>query len=165
MRNLVICLAVGAILLSACSTRLNPRNWFGGSEEVAVEATAGEANPLIPEQNQLMRRPEATYAGVPVRSVTELKVERIADGAIIRASGVAYVQGAFAVKLSPLNEGVPQNGVLTYELLAVHPSWGSRGGSDQTRTVTVAHSLTEQQLSGVRTIKVVAAENARQSRR
>lgn len=164
MRNLVMCLLVGAMVLSACSTRLNPRNWFGSSEEVAIDPT-GEVNPLLPTQNQLMKRPEEVYAGVPVRTVTELKVERLRDGALIRASGVAYVQDAFAVKLSPLNEGVPQNGVLTYELLAVHPAWGSRGGSDQTRTVTVAHSLTDQQLEGVRTIKVVAAENARQARR
>ena len=164
MRNVVICLMVSAMVLSACNTRLNPRNWFGNSEEVPVEA-AGEVNPLIPTESRIWQRPEEVYAGVPVRTVTELKVERIADGAIIRATGVAYVQGAFAVKLSPLNNGEPENGVLTYELLAVHPSWGSRGGTEQTRTVTVAHSLTDQQLAGVRTIKVVAAENARQSRR
>lgn len=164
MRNYVMCLVVGAMVLSACSTRLNPRNWFGSSEEVAVDPT-GEVNPLLPEENGLLKRPEAVYAGIPVRTVTELKVERVRDGAIIRATGVAYVQDAFAVKLSPMNEGKPQSGVLTYELLAIHPSWGARGGPEQTRTVTVAHSLTNQQLEGVRTIKVVAAENARQARR
>lgn len=164
MRKIVVCLAVAAMVLSACNTRLNPRNWFGSSEEVSAEAAATK-NPLIPEESALSSRPEEVYPGAPVRTVTELKVERVANGAIIRATGVAYVQGAFNVKLQPLNNGEPVSGVLTYELLAVQPAAGPRGGSDQTRTVTVAHSLTNQQLEGVRTIKVVANENARQSRR
>ncbi|WP_299356101.1 hypothetical protein [uncultured Shimia sp.] len=164
MRKIAFSLAIAAIVLSACSTRLNPRNWFGNSQEVATGSTT-ERNPLIPEENALATRPEEVYPGVPVQKVTELVVERLDDGALIRASGVAYVQGAFSVKLQPLNEGKPENGVLTYELLAVHPSWGTRGGTDQARTVTVAHNLTDQQLEGVRTIKVVAADNARQARR
>ena len=164
MRKIVVCLAVAAMVLSACNTRLNPRNWFGSSEEVSTEAAASK-NPLIPDDSSFVSRPEEIYPGAPVRTVTELKVERVADGAIIRASGVAYVQGAFNVKLMPLNNGEPVSGVLTYELLAIQPSAGPRGGPDQSRLVTVAHSLTDQQLAGVRTIKVVAKENARQARR
>lgn len=166
MRKIVACLAIAVLSLSGCSTKLNPGNWFGNSEEVAVaENPTATPNPLIPEENGILKRPEDVYPGIPVQKVTELKVERLADGAIIRASGVAYVQGAFSVKLMPMNEGEPVKGVLSYELMAVHPGAAPRGGSERTRLVTVAHSLTDQQLEGVRTIKVVAKENARQARR
>lgn len=163
MRIVVLCLAISVMGVSACNSRYNPVNWFGGSEEVEVEGQ--NTNPLIPAKSGFSSRPEEQYPGIPVAKVTELKVERIADGAIIRASGVAYVQGAFAVKLMPQNEGKPVKGVLTYDLMAIHPAGGYGGGAENTRLVTVAHSLTDQQLEGVRTIKVVAIENARQARR
>lgn len=165
MRKTVICLAIAAIGLSACSSRLNPMNWFGGSEEVAVETTTADVNPLIPKRAGLLSRPEEVYAGIPVQKITEMKVERTANGAIIRAAGIAYVQGAFAVALIPQNDGKPVSGVLSFELQAVHPKAGSRGGAEQTRQVTAAIALTNQELQGVRTIKVIGGENARQSRR
>lgn len=164
MRNLVLCLAIAAMGLSACNSRYNPVNWFGSSEEVP-EGEAAATNPLIPPKSGFVSRPEDIYPGIPVARVTELKVERVADGAIIRATGVAHVQGAFGVKLMPQNEGKPVKGVMTYDLMAIHPADAPRGGADQTRQVVVAHALTDQQLAGVRTIRVVGMENARQARR
>lgn len=164
MRIVVICLAIAVTGLSACNSRYNPVNWFGGSQEVPADGAAN-TNPLIPQKSDFSSRPEESYPGIPVAKITELKVERVADGALIRATGIAHVQGAFGVKLRPKDDGKPVNGVLTYELLAVQPSTGVRGGSEKTREVTVAHALTDQQLAGVRTIRVEAYENARQARR
>ncbi|SHK23519.1 hypothetical protein SAMN05444000_12313 [Shimia gijangensis] len=164
MRVFVLCLAIAVMGVSACNSRYNPVNWFDGSEEVDVEGGA-TANPLIPAKSGFVSKPDEVYPGITVAKITELKVERVADGALIRAAGVAYVQGAFSVKLMPQNDGKPVKGVLTYDLMAIHPASGFRGGADNTRLVTVAHSLTDQQLAGVRTIKVVAIENARQARR
>lgn len=162
MRNTVTILLVSTLALSACQSRYNPVNWFGNGEEV-IENPEG-ANPLIPEKSAFTR-PEDIYPGVPVAKITELKIERIADGALIRAKGVADRQGVYALKLSPMNNGIPVNGVLTYELLGVHPKYPLGVGSEQSRQVIVAHSLTDQQLAGVRTIKVVAHQNTMQARR
>lgn len=162
MRIIVLCLAIAVMGVSACNSRYNPVNWFGGSEELPEEGSS--TNPLIPKKSG-MSRPEESYPGIPVASISELKVERVAGGALIRATGVAYVQGAFNVQLQPQNKGEPVNGVLTFDLMAIHPGNGYAGGPDKTREVIVAHSLTDQQLEGVRTIKVVANTNARQARR
>ena len=162
MRIFVLCLAIAVMGVSACNSRYNPVNWFGGSEDLPDEGSS--TNPLIPKKSG-MSRPEESYPGIPVATISELKVERVANGALIRATGVAYVQGAFSVQLQPQNKGKPVDGVLTFDLMAIHPSNGYAGGPDRTREVIVAHSLTDQQLEGVRTIKVVANNNARQARR
>ncbi len=164
MRFLTLSLLIAVLGLSACSSNWNPVNWFGSSKEVAAEPTK-EVNPLIPVKNSVLSRPEKEYSGTPVAKITELKVERVANGALIRAKGVANVQGAFNVRFAPQNDGNPVSGVLTFEMQAIHPRHGPQGGSEKSREVIVAYRMTKQQLQGVRTIKVVASQNARQSRR
>ncbi|MEP5385111.1 MAG: hypothetical protein ABJQ23_17070 [Shimia thalassica] len=164
MRKTVLLLLVSATLLSACQSRYNPVNWFGNGEEVEVDPNAAPPNPLLPEKSAIAR-PEEVYPGVPITRVTELKIERVAGGAIIRATGVADRQGVFALKLRPLNEGEAVDGVLTYEFLGIHPQNPIGIGAESSRTLIVAHSLTDQQLEGVRTIKVTAHQNALQARR
>jgi len=164
MRFLTVSLLIAFFGLSACSSNWNPVNWFGSSKEVAVESSTA-ANPLIPVKTGMFSRPDEEYPGIPVAKVTELKVERVANGALIRATGVAYVQGAFNVRLVPQNDGIPVSGVLTFEMQAVHPRRSTSAGSEKTREVIVAYRMTDQQLQGVRSIKVAATENARQSRR
>ena len=97
-------------------------------------------------------------------SVDELRVERTPGGAIIRVEGLSTVQGAYAVKLDPRNDGEAVKGVLSFDLKAIqNPIYPV--GPDATRKVVVALKLTDQQLQGVRTIKVYSLGNARQSRR
>lgn len=165
MRFLIPTLLIAILGLSACSSNWNPVNWFGRSQEVAVDATAEDVNPLIPKRRGMLTRPEEDYPGIPVAKITELKIERVPNGALIRAKGVAHVQGAFSVRLDPLNDGEPVSGVLSFEMLAIHPKGGNPGGSEKTREVIVAYRLTNQQMEGVRTIRVIGVENARQSRR
>lgn len=164
MRQLTLLLLMAVFGLGACTSNWNPVNWFGRSKEVAVQPAAA-VNPLIPVSNNILKRPEAQYGGIQVASITELKIERVANGALIRVRGVADVQGSFDVRLVPQNQGDAASGVLSFELRALHPPHAVRGGSEQSRQVTVAHRMTEQQLQGVRTIRVSARENARQSRR
>ncbi|MBR9841867.1 MAG: hypothetical protein GYB25_01800 [Rhodobacteraceae bacterium] len=168
MRNSVtILLLVAALGLSACSSRLNPLNWFGGSEEVALtEEEKAKLNPLLPQEGPgiLGKRPGSSYLGTPVARVDELRVERVPGGAIIRATGLATVQGAYAIKLDPRNEGKPIKGVLSYDLKAVqNPRYAV--GAESARRLLVAHKLTDQQLEGVRVVKVYSKSNARQARR
>lgn len=168
MRNsITILLLVAALGLSACSSRLNPMNWFGGSKEVALtEEEKAKLNPLLPQEGPgiLGERPGTNYLGTPVARVDELRVERVPGGAIIRATGLATVQGAYSVKLDPRNDGKVVKGVLSYDLKAVqNPRYAT--GPESARRLLVAHKLTDQQLEGVRVIKVYSKSNARQARR
>ncbi len=173
MRTALTVLLLSTLTLTACQSRLNPFNWFGSDREVqavkdAVEA--GEANPLIPnagkERKGLFgKKPEPVYAGTLLAQVKSVKVHRIPEGAMIEVVGVANLHGVHTLKLDPQNDGQLVKGVLTYNLLAVHPKGGFTGGPEQSREVTVAHVLTPEQLDGVRTIRVVAAQNARETRR
>ncbi len=160
-------------LLGACGlrdSRVNPINWFGRdrAEPVAVAAAPDEINPLIPTQGGLFNssRPEIElYLGTPVATITELNVDRVPGGAIIRATGVDNVQGLYEVQLTPEDENGAIDGVLGYRLEARRPENARAGGAEATRRVTAAVAVTDQELSDVHTIRVSGLENARSSRR
>lgn len=174
MHKLTILVLVGVMTLGACSTRLNPFNWFdrGQSEPVQVPRETEQTNPLIPERERVrlnlfgLRDDEEEYPGGPIDQVSDLVIERVPGGAVIRASGVADYQGAYGVRLAPANEDeVPQDGVLTYRLEVIRPNSARVGGSVPLRTVTAARHVTDNQLAGVRTIRVEGLRNAQTSRR
>jgi len=159
--RLVAPLLVSTLVLAGCgNSRLNPFNWFGRSRgEVIVAST----NPLIPTRSGF-RRPKAAYNGTPVDQITALVIERTPGGAIIRVTGLAATQGSFDVLMEPINEDdVAVDGVLTYTLKARLPRRPQ--GPASTREVVAAHFVTDQQLEGVRTIRVVGARNAHTVRR
>ncbi|PSL17289.1 hypothetical protein [Shimia abyssi] len=169
MRIALTALLTATLALSACQSRLNPVNWFG-SDEAAVREVAetGEVNPLIPSEETgglFAKGPAAPYGGTPIYNVKSMEVLRVPEGALITATGVATVHGVFDVRLLARNNGRPVSGVLTYDLLGLHPSGAPGGGSEQSREVTAAVVATNQELAGVRTIVVQSATNARQSRR
>ncbi len=159
-----------ATILTACNSwrnsSVNPSNWFGGSEEVAVSATPANVNPLIPPA-RANARPVSVYQGVLIETVSDLRVERDPTGAIILATGIATRQGAYEARLIPVieNDLPDENGVLTYTFEVLYPPDASPAGSEQTRRVSVARSVSLQTLEAVRLIRVVGATNARETRR
>ncbi|MFY0680234.1 MAG: hypothetical protein JXR13_06635 [Thalassovita sp.] len=157
-------LLISTLVLAGCGqSRLNPLNWFGKSRQVeATQTAAGPINPLIPQRSALARR-EVGYQGQLVAEINTLAIEQVPGGAIVRASGLAHTEGAWDVRLEPLNEGQPVDNTLTFEFRAL-PGSGAPG-TPRTRTLNVAAYVTEQDLSNVRNIQVVAAGNARISRR
>jgi len=174
MRISLPVLLVATLSVGACGfvrdSALNPSNWFGRS--VSQPIAAGEAtpvNPLIPQQSGLFsgRRSEAsTYFGKPFDEIVDLKVERVPGGAVVRATGRADRQGTYSVQLTPVIEDeTPVKGVLTYRLEGVAPARGTAVGGPATREVTAARKLTDQQLRGVRSIRVEGVRNARVARR
>jgi hypothetical protein len=169
MRRPVILLLAASLTLAACSgwgnSRLNPGNWFGKSRELSAEDIAAGANPLLPAPRAFERK-AGTDGHVPVTTVTELTIERTLTGAILRASGIAARQGAYAARLTPITtKEDAEKGILSYALEVIYPVNPRPVGSEPTRTVLVAKDLSNQDLQGVRLIRVSAAGNSRETRR
>ncbi len=174
-RSIVALLAV-TLTLAACGqareSRLNPFNWFGGSREVRAEPE--NANPLIPEvddrrglfNSRRARDEEAAYRGQPVDVISELVVERVPGGTLIRATGLSRFQNTYDIRLTPVPDADgTSDRVLEYRLEAVVPARPIPGGPERLREVTAASAVTDNQLEGIRTIRVAGAENARVSAR
>lgn len=173
MRFTLSLILISTVTLSSCvevrESRFNPFNWFGRSQEVSVEP-AEAVNPLIPSSSGLFgnsrrERSERDFT-TPISQITDLRVERVPGGAIVRATGLDATQGAFNVELVPETEDeMPVDGVLTYTFERQVPQAPQQIGPEATREVIVARRLTDQQLNNVRTIRIVAQSNARQVRR
>lgn len=151
-RRLIVIVALLS-LLAGCArlaeSRLNPFNWFGRSQEVETfvpVARAPDPRPLVDQ-------------------VTELTIERTPGGAIVRARGLPATQGYWGGDLVAENRGVPVEGVLTYMFRIVPPETGARSSSVRSREIVVGQFLTQQDMDGVREIRVVAARNSRAVRR
>lgn len=172
MRKQVILLSAAALVLSNCGgwrdSRVNPTNWFGRSNSTPVEQTETKAvNPLLPrsEGRGFFSRPEAEDLSVPASSITELRVEPTAAGAIIYAVAQTSRQGAFDAELRPV-EGVPEDPtVLELTFRVVYPERATPVGPERTRTVRAAHTVSTQDLAPIRTIRVIGAQNIRETRR
>lgn len=174
MKKSLAVVVIASLGLSACSSwkssRANPSNWFGKSQPAAVNVdTEGDVNPLLPageDKLDLAGRPDAGDPTFPITQVTELKVEATNTGAIIRATGVAQREGAFNAELRRnRSEEDAQNGVLSYTFRVVYPANPTPAGSERTRSVNAARSVTNDTLEGIRVIRVVSETNALETRR
>lgn len=149
-----------AFMLSACGSvggsfgsggNLNPLNWFRSNPE----AETVEAVEFAPRTD---RRPL-------VAEITALVIEPMPGGAIVRATGLPPEQGWHTAELILENDGVQQDGVLTYSLRAEPPEAPTRVSTQQSRELVVARFLSDFELANVRQIRVVGARNARVARR
>jgi len=173
MRISIVALLITGITLSGCSSwqgsRANPSNWFNKSRsaEVPGDASVDPVNALIPAEKEggLFSRSGDSDEdfSVAVASVTGLKIERTPSGAIIYATGLAARQGAHDVWLR-LNENSDES-TLEYSFRAVYPETATPIGSENTRILRVAVSLTHQDLAGIKLIRVSSESNARETRR
>jgi hypothetical protein len=174
MRKTLSILLISTLTLTACGSvresRVNPFNWFGQAQSEPVQ-TKKNTNPLIPEKRGVglfagLREKNNLYVGIPFEQVTNLTIERVPGGAIIRATGLAARQGYYAVQLTPANEDeLPVDGVLTYRLEGVRPNKNTAVGTVPTREVIAGRQLTDQEMAGVRSIRVEGQLNALVSRR
>lgn len=178
MRISVTLLLISTLVLSSCgswqTSNANPRNWFGRSNSIPADTEVGgepllltETNPLLPANGGkgLFSRPEPEDVSQSVETITSLKIERTPTGAIIYATALASRQGAFAagLRLQEPDEDAPS--VMTLSFRVNYPANPTPVGSDRTRTVHAAYSITHQQLAQIRTVRVEGAQNARESRR
>ncbi|SMR72107.1 hypothetical protein SAMN04488030_1453 [Aliiroseovarius halocynthiae] len=148
-------LTASLLALTACggSANLNPLGWFrsGGVKEVAV----------IPEGGFL---DEQENRGL-VADVVELQVLRTQGGAIIRAKGLPPRLGYWNAELVPENFERPENGTLTYMFRITEPYYRTETGRPRQRDVYVGRFVSDTKLRGVRTIRVVGANNTQSARR
>lgn len=149
MNTPLVATLCATLALGACSTistsRLNPFNWFGGSEETAVLLPEG------PTDNRLL-----------VSQVTDMKLEKMPGGVIIRATGLPPTQGYWEAELvaRPVDDGN-----IVFDFRVFPPITGQIASTVQSREVTVAAYLSNVKLDSIRQITVQGANNARTSRR
>lgn len=162
MRAIFLGTAV-ALTLSGCARLsnlpLNPLDWFAPSQETAAVETEPRAQAPLVDQS---RRIQVVDNRPLVQTVDSLGIDRTTTGAIIRASGTAPTQGYFNAQL--VNAGVA-NGVLTLQFRAQSPNGVEVAGSARSRTINAAYVIDTADLSGIQTVRVEAAENARTSAR
>lgn len=141
--------------LTACGfgqSRLNPFNWFGRSKEVPVAVApevAGKAE--VDDGRQL------------VQSVLSMNIEPFPGGAIVTATGLPPSQGWWKAELVPLD--VDDAGVLVLEFRVAQPPQPWPAGTQMSREITAAYSLSNIKLEKISEIVVQGAGNARASRR
>lgn len=145
-----------ASLLAGCGTirdsRVNPFNWFGGSQEEVG---------LTPEDivDRIDNRPL-------IDQVTSLRIERVQGGAIVHAVGLPPTQGAWEADLVAENRGLPdENGALVLQFKAFPAPGRTRQSTPASREVVAGTFLSDQTLAAVRQITVRGARNARTTRR
>ncbi|NUB43331.1 hypothetical protein GEU84_002955 [Fertoebacter nigrum] len=151
MRQPLLAALTLMLVLGGCggfSARLNPFNWFGGSQETQ---TAALAVPIDADPRPL------------VEQVTFMTVEPMQGGAIVRATGLPPTQGHWDAELVP--RPLDENGVLVYDFRLVPPLRRADVSTQQSREVQVAAFLSDFKLDSIRQITVQGAANARSSRR
>ncbi len=151
MNKPLIAALCASLALGACSTisqsRLNPFNWFGGSEETVVQRSPLDK----PADRRLL-----------VHQVTEMKLEKMPGGVIIRATGLPPTQGFWDAELVARPA---EDGVIIYDFRVFPPIEAASVLTPQSREVTVAAFLSDIKLEGIRQITVQGENNARSSRR
>ncbi len=144
---LILVLATAAGCGRIAESRFNPFNWFGRDRAV---------DQLVPAaQIDIDPRPL-------VSQVQSVSIERAPGGAVLRAVGLPPTQGYWAAALLPDNS---QPGVLIFQFRLQPPREPTRVSTPRSREVVVAEFLTDQELQGVREIRVLGAQSSRAVRR
>ncbi len=149
MKILVATGLIATVFMAGCGAQLNPMSWFGNDEETIAEAPKEffqDSRPLIQE-------------------VTQLRIERITAGAIVRATGVSTTQGYWDAELVPTNLGELTDGELIFEFRLRPPLSPIEAGPPRARNIVVAIDLSQVELRDVRRITVIGAGNRRSVQR
>lgn len=150
MNKTLVTALCATLALGACSSigqsRLNPFNWFGRSEETRVVAPLAESA----DQRAL------------VAQVTDLTLEKMPGGVIVRATGLPPTQGYWQAELvaRPIEDGK-----ITYDFRVFPPITPQPSSTTQSREVIVGAFLSNIKLGTIRQITVQGANNARTTSR
>ncbi len=153
-------LVLTAALLAGCGvkqSRINPYNWFDHSQErPSLEPETG--------YEKVVADNRAVSA-----SITDMVLEPVHGGQVLRVTAVAPTQGWWDAELRPLEQagafkGEAVDGVLGFELVLSEPLEPALTGAPATREVAVAAFISRYDLDGVSQITVAAANGTRSLR-
>ena len=150
MRTKYITLSVMALALTGCGigdSALNPFRWLS-QEEPVERLSEVDIAPLIED------RPL-------VQSVDALVSERLPGGIIIRATGLPPSQGWFDAQLVREVSAAAGTGVIVYSFRARPPEEKTRVSTKQSRELVAGAYLSDIELAGITSIRVLSASNAR----
>ncbi|MGO4916819.1 hypothetical protein [Pseudogemmobacter sp. W21_MBD1_M6] len=154
MNKPLVAAFLAMMALSACSgisqSRLNPFNWFGGSQEEMI----------TPEEMVV-----ASDGRTLVDQVVSFSVEPAQGGAILRATGLPPTQGFWNAELVSDTDEQPVDGVLTYMFRIQQPAGFEQINTERSREVVVAKFVSDYRLAGVRSIRILGERNARTAKR
>lgn len=147
-----IALLTAFSLLASCGyvreSRINPFNWFGDSEKtyqkVALPERGNDPRPLM-------------------QQITNLVIEPIGSGALVRATGLPPSQGYWDAALVPARDVV--DGKLVIDFVAFPPVSPKDQGTPYSREVVAAVHISNIKLNGVREIVVQSANGGLSKRR
>lgn len=157
MTSRIILIVSVFALVTGCArvseSRFNPLNWFGRGENAAFDGSSG----LLP------RGYGAEDARPYVAAVSELKIEKLYDGAILRARGITPALGYWDAELIKAPES--DAGTLAFQFRMRPPLTTEIVGTKVQRQVDVAIKLSAQDLAGIKRITVRSASNTLATRR
>ncbi len=139
--------------LAGCESKFNPMNWFSGGRDdgIVLEPEGGYG--------------DATDSRELIAQITEFKVLRSPDGAILQVTGLPPRQGFWSAELVPENDERPVNGVLSYTFRISEPNGPTPQGTAYSREVIVARFVSQNRLAGVSRIRIIGANNSMTARR
>lgn len=162
MRPVLPILLCATLAATGCSriadSRLNPLNWFGGSQSESNVDQSGGLMPLVPDDAGSLTFDNRALIG----AVSSMTIDRTPDGAIVRATGIATTQGQFNAELVPVNQ---ENGTLTLAFRVQMPAGNVAQGTNASRQVSAAHVLDLNVLAAIRAVRVQGQQNSLVSRR
>ncbi len=141
--------ALGGGMLSGCAGA-GP---FGGRQAPAVAEAPAAAEPV------------GTVAGLPVMAdgtvlmpaVRAASADRGRQGVILRAEGIAPIQGFHSPELRPVDRGA--DGIETLELRARPPLGDEPVGAERSRLLGAARFYSNREMREIRGFRIVAAGN------
>lgn len=164
MRRQVIISGLVFTLMVGCASvrdsRLNPFNWFGGSEPVQVQQVTPTTLPTLAPRKGYPHFVD-TRPLAPV--ISDVSVVKSASGAIVTATTTLPSTGYYDAELVRVASAQPNTLMFEYRLRP--PAKAAPTGTAAQRQLTTARSLSEAEIAGVRTIIVKGANGARQVRR
>ena len=147
MKHLLAVVA-GLTLLAGCSgvssSNMNPMTWFDRESEEAVAAPEPVA---VIDTRELLPQ------------VTEVSQLPISNGVILLAKGLPPTQGFWDPVLVPTNNELPLDGFLNYEFRASGPTDAVVEGTEESRELQAARTITVDKLQDVVGIRVIALAN------
>ena len=161
-------LLVATMSLSACSdsndSDANSSNQSDSATSTPTEVSSEDPNALVPQNGDakgLFERRKVEDNSVPITVINELRFEPIPTGAIIYAAGTAIRQGAFNAQLARVrSEELSKNEVMEFTFRIDYPEDATAQGTERTRMVSKAVTVSTKELEGIRLVRVVGQQNA-----